>query len=162
MTEASLDGTEADIPDPPASRRGWLVVVVLCLLAGAAGFVPTWLGLWSPGALIAGFSAPSGEAGTQPGFIEVPPLTLSVPGPVPRRVRLALTIEVQEKDRAAVTHLLPRVTDVAAGFLTGIAPEAYDRRGILEVIRAELATRIGQALAPHPINAILLTEFMFE
>lgn len=162
MTDASLDGPEPDIADPPAPRRGWLLVLVLCVLAGAGGFVPTWLGLWSPMALVAGLSAPAGEGAAQPGFVEVPPLTLSIPGPHPRRVRVAIVLEVQERDRAAIGHLLPRVTDVATGFLTGIAPEAYDRRGILEVIRAELTTRIGQALAPHPVGGVLLTEFVFE
>lgn len=162
MTTASLDGPETQADDPPASRRGWLLVLVLCVFAGGAGFVPTWLGLWSPMALVGRISTSSGAEAPLPGFIEVPPLTLSIPGPHPRRVRVVLVLEVQERHRAAVTHLLPRVTDVATGFLSGIAPEAYDRRGILEVIRVELTTRIGQTLAPQPIDGVLLTEFVLE
>ncbi len=162
MTDASLDGTETETADPPARKRGWLLVVALCLVAGGAGFAPTFLGLWSPMALVEGISAPSEARGSQPAFIEVAPMTLSIPGPRLRRLRVAIVLEVREGDRAAVTRLLPRVTDAATGFLTGIAPEAYDRRGILEVIRAELTTRIGQALAPLPIENVLLTEFVFE
>lgn len=162
MTDASLDGTETEIAPPPASRRGLLLVAVLCLLAGGAGFAPTFLGLWSPIALVRGLSQPSEAGAAQPAFIEVPAMTLSIPGLRPRRVRIALVLEVREGERATVTHLLPRVEDVVTGFLTGIAPEAYDRRGILEVIRAELTTRIGQALAPARIEGVLLTEFVFE
>ena len=168
MTDATADGpdaaAEADDAAPAArGRRRWLLVLVLCIVAGGAGFAPTWLGLWSPFALIEGVTAPGEEGAARPPvFVEVPPLVLSIPGPHPRRVRLGITLEMQERNRAAVTHLLPRVTDVATGFLTGIAPEAYDRRGILEVIRAELTTRISQALGPGKVDDVLLTEFVFE
>lgn len=168
MTDATADGPDV-LAEPgesaPAARgrRRWLLVAVLGVAAGGAGFAPTWLGLWSPFALIEGIAAPKsgGEAGA-PVFVEVPSLVLSIPGPHPRRVRLGITLEVQERNRAAVTHLLPRVTDVATGFLTGVAPEAYDRRGILEVVRAELTTRIAQALGPGKVDDVLLTEFVFE
>ena len=168
MTDATADGpdvlAEPDDSAPAArGRRRWLLPLALCIVAGGAGFTPTWLGLWSPLALIEGVGAPAGESAARlPAFIEVPPLVLSIPGPHPRRLRLGITLEVQERNRAAVTHLLPRVNDVATGFLTGIAPEAYDRRGILEVIRAELTTRISQATGPGKIDDVLLTEFVFE
>lgn len=168
MTDATADGPDATT-DPNEStpiaggRRRWLLVLLLCIVAAGAGFAPTWLGLWSPFALIEGATAPEEEGAARvPVFVEVPPLVISIPGPHPRRVRLGITLEIQERNRSAVTHLLPRVTDVATGFLTGVAPEAYDRRGILEVIRAELTTRISQAVGPGKIDDVLLTEFVFE
>ena len=166
MADATLDGplSETGPDDAPETggRRRWLLVPVLCIIAAGAGFVPAWLGLWSPLTLVESVTAPGEDRGAALGFIEMAPMTVSVPGPHPRRVRLAITLEVQERNRVTVNHLLPRVTDVATGFLTGIAPEAYDRRGILEVIRAELNTRVAQALGPGKVESVLLTEFVFE
>ena len=165
MTDAAADGPDTAAEPAPATRgrRRWLLPLVVCVVAGGAGFAPTWLGLWSPFAVIEGVGAPKAEGDVgPPGFVALPPMVLSIPGPHPRRIRLAITLEIQERNRAAVTHLLPRVADVTTGLLTGIAPEAYERRGILEVIRAELNTRISQAVGSGKIDDVLLTEFAFE
>lgn len=155
MSDIAADAAPA--PARRGSRRGLLAMLGLGLAAGAAGFVPTYLGLWSPRTLLAA-KAPPAAAGI--GFVALPVLTVSVPGPRPRQVRVAIVLEVDERHRGTVEHLVPRVVDTATTFLTGIAPEAYDRRGILEIVRAELATRAAQVLGENRIRDLLLTEFV--
>lgn len=156
MSDATLD--TPDETAPPA-RRGRLLMIALPLLAAVAGFAPTYKGLWSPAALIAA----SGPApAPRPAFVPVPEITVSVPGVQPRRVLVGLSLEVDEARQREVERLMPRVVDTATAFLGGIAPEAYDRRGVLEVIRAELNTRIALALGDGMIREVLMTEFALK
>jgi flagellar FliL protein len=48
------------------------------------------------------------------------------------------------------------------GFLSAVDHRAYDKRGVLEIIRAELATRIATDLGDIPFNDLLITEFRFR
>ena len=57
---------------------------------------------------------------------------------------------------------LMRVSDSFTTFLAGIDPAAYDKRGVLEVIRAELVTRARMVLGEAPVKDILITEFRFK
>lgn len=157
MSDIASDA--APIPAPKTSRRGLLAMAGVGLLAGLAGFAPTYLGLWSPRELIARTaSAPAMEVG----FVELPVLTVSVPGPQAKQVQIAIILEIDERHRAEVEHLIPRVVDTTTTFLTGISPEAYERRGILEIVRAELTTRAVQVLGEGRIRDLLLTEFVLQ
>lgn len=157
MTENLTDNLENEAP--ARSGRGWLIVILVSLLAGGGGFASTYLGLWSPRALLGSVGQ---EAAPALDFVEVPPLSVTIPGPNPRRVQVGLALEISESGRGRVEHLMPRVIDTATAFLTGIAPEAYDRRGILEIIRAELRTRIMQVVDDGLVKDVLLTEFILK
>lgn len=151
-----------DIPenDAPARRgRGWLIAILAGVLAGGGGFASTYLGVWSPRAALTMFE---GEPEPRQDFVEVPTLSITIPGPHSRRVQVGLALEIDEADRNRVEHLMPRIVDAATTFLTGIAPEAYDRRGILEIIRAELKTRIMLVLDDGLVTDVLLTEFILK
>lgn len=58
--------------------------------------------------------------------------------------------------------LMPRVVDAFNGLLAGIDPAALDRRGILEILRAEMATRARFVLGEDAVRDLLITEFRIQ
>lgn len=158
MTDAmALPGEKA------RGKRGLLMVALATLVLGGGGFASTYLGIWSPGAMLSGPAEP--EAPTEHltvEFIEVPTIEIIIPGGRARTMVMSATIETDTLHKAQVTHLLPRVSDAFTTFLSGVDPAAYDKRGVLEVIRAELVTRSRFVLGEEPVKDLLITEFRFK
>ncbi len=145
------------------SRRGLLLSLALAGVLAAAGFGTVYFGIWSPRDML---SAPADTTATPAlppvVFVEVPVIEVPVPGGRDRNLVLAVSIETDEAGRGTITHLLPRVSDSFTTFLTGIDPAAYDKRGVLEVIRTELVSRARMVLGEEPVKDILITEFRFK
>nr|WP_111299657.1 flagellar basal body-associated FliL family protein [Paracoccus saliphilus] len=158
MTDAVADAAE-----PSRSKRGLLVPIAAALLLGGGGFASTYMGFWSPAGLMAQpESAEPVLAHAAVEFIDVPKVEIVVPGGRARSLVLAATIETDTAHAADVRHLMPRVSDAFTTFLSGVDPSAYDKRGVLEVIRAELVTRTRFVLGEDPVKDLLITEFRFK
>ena len=71
-------------------------------------------------------------------------------------------LEVPADQAKAIERLLPRVMDAFNTFVTGIAPEAFERRGILEIMREELKTRVQLALKTDAPVDVLIMEFALK
>ena len=151
-------------PPPKASRtRAMLIPLLAAIALGGAGFASTYLGLWSPAALLAGSSDAAGhDPVSQAVFVDVPRIELNIPGGAGRSLALSAAIETDAAHRAEVEHLMPRVADAFTGFLSAIDPAAYDKRGVLEIIRGELATRTRYVLGDTPVKDVLITEFLIR
>lgn len=158
MTEAI-----ADTAEPTRGKKGMLIPIVAALVLGGGGFASTYLGFWSPAALMAAPEAAQ-PALAYPAveFIDVPKVEIAVPGGRARSLVLAATIETDAMHAQDVRHLMPRVSDAFTTFLSGVDPNAYDKRGVLEVIRAELVTRTRFVLGEEPVKDLLITEFRFK
>lgn len=164
MTELALavpDSADA----PPRSGRRRLLMLALPLLLAAGGFATGYMGLWSPLAL-AGFggTAPAQAAPGEPGtaFVDVPAINVTLPDARPRQLHLVVKLEVAAGQEKEVERLLPRVMDAFNTFVTGIAPEAFERRGILEIMREELKTRVQLALETQSPVEVLIMEFALK
>jgi flagellar FliL protein len=157
MTDATIDP-----PAKPSGKKGVLLAGLMSLLLGGLGFASTYLELWSPGDLFSGAAARD-EAGLPPVvFVDVPVIELNLPGRPQRSLVLAATIETDTENAAAVTHLMPRVQDAFTSFLSGVDRDAYDKRGVLEIIRGELVTRTRYVLGEQPVKDLLITEFRIK
>ncbi|WEF24197.1 flagellar basal body-associated FliL family protein [Paracoccus sp. S3-43] len=158
MTDATAD----QALDPPAQASGKkkLVPILAAVLLAGGGFASTYLGLWSPTALLAARE----EAPVLPSavFVPVPTVDLVIPGGSGRSLVLSASLETDSAHQAEVAHLMPRVSDAFTSFLSGIDPAAYDKRGVLEIIRAELLTRTRYVLGESAITDLLITEFRFK
>ena len=66
---------------------------------------------------------------------------------------LDLEDAVAPEAKAQALALMPRITDSYNGFLSRIDSSAFSRRGILEIIRAELATRTRFVLGDDAVHA---------
>ena len=148
--------------DPPAKPSGKkkLIPILAALLLGGGGFASTYLGLWSPTAML----APKKEAPAAPTviFVTVPTIELLIPGGSGRSLILAASLETDSAHQAEVAHLMPRILDAFTGFLSGIDSAAYDKRGVLEIIRAELLARTRYVLGETAVKDLLITEFRFK
>lgn len=156
------DATANLASDPPAkaSGRKKLIALLLPVLLAGGGFASTYLGLWSPAAML----APKEDATVVPEtvFVAVPVIELTILGGSGQSLVLAASIETDSAHQAEVTHLMPRVLDSFNAFLSGIDPAAYDKRGVLEIIWAELVTRSRYVLGNEALKDLLITEFRFK
>lgn len=146
-----------------------LLIPLVTLTLGGAGFAATYMGIVPLGG---GSGKPASEGGaehaveaTAPNVIFVPVPTVQVPVPGSKKkltVYLSVSIETTVAEKAVVEHLMPRVLDAFTSFLSSIDAAAYERRGVLEIIRSELVTRTRYVLGEEPVKDLLITEFRVE
>lgn len=148
--------------DEPEKKSRKLLLPVLALALGAAGFGSTYLGLWSPAALLKPAEKPHAAQASAVTFVTVPTVDVPLPGGAYRGVVLSAVIETDQAHAETVTHLMPRVLDAFTTFLSSVDPAAYGKRGVLEIIRAELITRTRYVLGEEPVKDLLITEFRFK
>ena len=158
------DTADATVAEPGKSRIGRLMPLLLPVLALGGGAASTYLGFWSPLALISSSEAPAEAhaAGPEIAFVDVPRIVLTVPGERTQTLALTVMIEVVPEAKAQALALMPRITDSYNGFLSRIDSSAFSRRGILEIIRAELATRTRFVLGDDAVRDLLITEFRIQ
>ncbi|MDO5369703.1 flagellar basal body-associated FliL family protein [Paracoccus sp. (in: a-proteobacteria)] len=149
-------------PARPLLRR--LLPLALPVVALAAGLGTTFTGLWSPLSLLhspepAGEAVPSPPAAT---FLDVPRIVLTIPGERTQTLALSVIIEVEPGALEQARLLMPRILDSYNGFLSQIDASAFSRRGILEIVRGELATRTGFILGEAAVRDLLITEFRIQ
>ncbi|RNF32913.1 flagellar basal body-associated FliL family protein [Paracoccus methylarcula] len=153
-----MSDDEASQPEKPRKKLKKLVIPLVAAILGAVGFCITYLGLVplsaaKPDAVV---HEPAVE------FVDIPTIQLPVPGNRRRMVILSAAIETDHAYRAEIEHLMPRVQDAFTSFLSGIDETAYDKRGVLEIIRAELVTRTRYVLGDEPVKDLLITEFRIK
>ncbi len=158
-----------DAADSPAEetskggiRRILLPLGLLVILTGG-GFASTFLGFWSPmGLLAAKQEAPPETQAPTVEFVDVPQIVLTLAGPRPRMLIMTVKIETDQLHRPEVEHMIPRILDSFNGFLSDIDPAAFEKRGMLDIIRDELATRAVFVLGKDAFTDILITEFRIQ
>ncbi|WP_415392323.1 flagellar basal body-associated FliL family protein [Paracoccus sp. SJTW-4] len=148
-----------DSPPRPLGRR--LLPILLPVLALAAGFGVTYTGLLSPLSLLAPAASPP-QAAPVAVFLDVPRIILTIPGERTQTLALAVVVEIDPAAADTARLLMPRIADSFNGFLSQVDPVAFSRRGILEIIREELATRTGFILGEAAVRDLLITEFRIQ
>ncbi|WP_022706014.1 flagellar basal body-associated FliL family protein [Paracoccus zeaxanthinifaciens] len=159
MTTALAAPTEP----APKSKKGLLIPLAAALVLAGLGFASTFLGVWSPARLLAA-DKPAPEAMAHVGveFVDIPTIEIIIPGGRSRSLVLSATVETDIAHRTDVEHLMPRISDAFTTFLSGVDAQAYDKRGVLEVIRTELLSRSRLVLGDDAIKDLLITEFRFK
>ncbi|MDO5621668.1 MAG: flagellar basal body-associated FliL family protein [Paracoccus sp. (in: a-proteobacteria)] len=145
----------------PRSRRGKLMLVGATILALAAGFGSVFAGIWAPSALLKN-QIQTTQAQPQPEFVAVPDIAISLPGDPIRYLLLKASLQVPKGRAAEVQKKMPRLSDSFNLFLSNIDPAAFQRRGILEIVRAELLTRGRFVLGAENLEDVLVTEFRLQ
>lgn len=160
MTDIS-EPLDASPPRPLLKRLGPVLLPVLALAAGAGS---TATGLWSPMAMLRPAQPIPAEAQAPPAatFLDVPRIVLTLPGERTQTLALAVTLEVAPEALGQARLLMPRITDSFNSFLSQIDAAAFSRRGILEILRGELATRTRFILGDAALRDLLITEFRIQ
>lgn len=146
--------------ETPKKKMGIFLPLLVAFLLGAAGFASTYLGIWSPRTLLQ--TGERASAADRVVFIDIPTIEIAMPGGRGRSVVMTVALESTAQERSKIEAQLPRIQDVMNGFLSEIDPSAYDKRGVLDILRAELMTRIGNVLDGARIADLLITEFRIK
>ncbi|WBU60208.1 flagellar basal body-associated FliL family protein [Paracoccus albus] len=153
----------ADTTKNPSTSRGRgrpaLIMAALLFLAGAGSFAAAYAGLVSPLAMLRSGEMTGKNAAV--GFVEVPRIMVPMLGGT-RQIVLSVKLEAEPERVAAIKQQMPRILDSFNLFLSNIAPAAIDRRGVLEIIRTELQTRIDMLLGEVGAAKVLITEFAIQ
>ena len=157
MAEPAPAATES-----PPKKRGKLVPLILTAVAGLGGFGAAYTGVFSAMDLLSSAEAKPHDEAPVAEFIAVPVIDLTLQGARPRNLVLAAMIETTHAESKTVEHMLPRVSDAFNGFLSGIDPAAFDKRGVLEIVRAELLNRTRAVLGDDVVHDLLITEFRLK
>jgi len=148
-------------PETSGLRRA-LPLALVALLLGV-GFLSTYQGFWAPLALLQPPKDQPEVAEVAPAqFVGLPQIALTLAGSSLRTLVMSVEIETDAAHAEEVRHLLPRISDAFNSFLASIDPVAFERRGILDIIRDELATRAVHILGEGAFSDILITEFRIQ
>ncbi len=161
MSDAAADA----VPAPPKGGIKKLMPLILAVAMLGAGFGSTFLGFWSPMALLKPVPhepVPEEAAASTAQFVSLPQIVLTLPGPQLRTLVMTVQIETDQVHSPEVEHLTPRLSDAFNSFLADIAPSAFEKRGILDIVRDELATRAVFVLGDKAFSDILITEFRIQ
>lgn len=148
------------VPEPRRSTKT-LVLLLLTLSALGLGFSVAYFGLIIP----ATYFSKVGEAQGRDyelSFVDIPSVVLSLPGSSSRILKLTSKVEVELAQVESVRYLIPRISDSFIAFLSEVDPLAFERKGVLDVIRNELRTRTKYILGEGGFREILITEFIIK
>lgn len=154
--------SDAIADDLPPARRGRSMILLAgaVLVAGLLGFAASFLGYVSPTAWMSGEGAAK-VRGPGPDYVDVPRIMLPLAGRN-RQLVLSIKLETTPEYAANIQQQMPRILDSFNSFLSDIDPAAFDRRGVLEIVRAELQTRVDMVLGAQPVENVLITEFAIQ
>ncbi|MDP0925753.1 flagellar basal body-associated FliL family protein [Paracoccus onubensis] len=139
-------------------KRRKLLMPLAAVVLGGVGFFSTYLGL---------LPSPGGKAEAKPAvhkveFVDIPTIELPIPGTRHRMVIVSAAIETDALHKSEVEHMMPRVQDAFTSFLSDVDESAYEKRGVLEILRSELVTRTRFVLGEEPVKDLLITEFRIK
>ncbi len=156
------DVAELDAEPYKPRSKAKLLTAALVLALACTGFASTFLGFLDPGKLMPGKKAEEAVEAPTFVFIDVPQIVLTLAGPRPRTLVLSAKIEADTAYEKNIQYLVPRISDSFNLFLSDVDPVAFERRGILDIIRSELSTRLSYILGPDSFRDLLITEFRIQ
>ncbi|MTH80024.1 flagellar basal body-associated FliL family protein [Paracoccus aestuariivivens] len=140
-----------------------IVLALTFILLAGGGFISTFIGTWSPlGFFNSEHSGPVQRFQSKAEFVAIPQIILTLPGAQMRTLVMAIQIETTVSKKQEVQVLLPRLSDSFNSFLSSIDIGAFEKRGILEIIRDELANRAVYVLGKESFSDVLITEFRIQ
>lgn len=145
-----------------SKKRGRLLILVLPLLALIAGVSLGFFGIFSPLSLMEKGKPEETAFVSDYVFVDLPQIVLTLSGPKSRTLALAMKVEAKPENVAQIEFLQPRILDAFNGFLSEVDPLAFEKKGIIDVVRNELSTRLTFILGEGAFNDILITEFRIQ
>lgn len=164
----STHDEQAEATPPRMSKRGFLIGLVLALLAGGGAFFAVYSGMILSAHDAKGHDEAADETmhdAPLPDVAFVPTGAIVVPvgeGGSGRFLHFAASIEVPKEAEADVTHLLPRITDVLNTYLRAVEVSDLDRTTALARLRAQMLRRVQIVLGDGSARDLLITEFVIN
>ncbi|WP_170785204.1 flagellar basal body-associated FliL family protein [Ruegeria lacuscaerulensis] len=165
MTDATAEQAEA--PEKPG-KKGLILGVILALSGAGGGYFATTSGLLPIGAMPKAQGAVE-EAEKKPakalpdvGFVDLPPLILSLNSGDSRHLKFHAQLEVNSDYLGDVEKMKPRIMDVLNGYLRAVEISDLEDSLALVRIRGHLLRRIGIVVGEDRVRDVLVMEFVLN
>lgn len=170
MTDATADPAEGR---KKSGTAGMIVGGVLAILGAAGGYYATVSGLLPTGHTTDGAPSEkhaetpaandhSGASPTAVGFVDLPPVIVSVNTADARHLKFHAQLEVNASHLAEVEEMKPRIMDVMNGYLRAIDLSDLQDSLALMRIRGHLLRRIGIVVGEGRVRDVLVMEFVLN
>lgn len=153
------DTSQEEVPPKAGKGRAVIILIVLVLLAAGGGFALSYGGVIPHVSLATESKTPRVSA---PAYIDLPQIVLTIPGKKPRTLMMSVTIDADQRQVKTVKEMSPRIIDSFNIFLSEIDPVAFERRGVLDIIKSEMTTRMSGILGADGFNDLLIMEFRVQ
>lgn len=161
MTDATAEQAEA--PEKPG-KKGLILGVILALSGAGGGYFVTTSGLLPIGAMPKAQEAVEKPAKALPdvGFVDLPPLILSLNSGDSRHLKFHAQLEVNSNYLGDVEKMKPRIMDVLNGYLRAVEISDLEDSLALVRIRGHLLRRIGIVVGEDRVRDVLVMEFVLN
>ncbi|WP_237217408.1 flagellar basal body-associated protein FliL [Ruegeria lacuscaerulensis] len=165
MTDATAEQAEA--PEK-FGKKGLILGVILALSGAGGGYFVTTSGLLPIGAMPKAQEAVE-KAEKKPakalpdvGFVDLPPLILSLNSGDSRHLKFHGQLEVNSNYLGDVEKMKPRIMDVLNGYLRAVEISDLEDSLALVRIRGHLLRRIGIVVGEDRVRDVLVMEFVLN
>lgn len=165
MTDATAE--QAEVPEK-SGKKGVIIGVVLALVGAAGGYFLTTSGMLPIGGKPAANAALEKDVGKavealpQVGFIDLPPVIISVNAGDSRHLKFHAQLEVNTDYIADVEKMTPRIMDVLNGYLRALEVSDLEDSLALMRIRGHLLRRIEIVVGEGRVRDVLVMEFVLN
>jgi len=165
MTDATAE--QAEVPEKPG-KKGLIIGVILAVAGAAGGYVLTTSGLLPFGGKPATEEVGKQDKGKsvkalpQVGFIDLPPVIVSVNAGDSRHLKFHAQLEVRTDHIADVEKMKPRIMDVLNGYLRALEVSDLEDSLALMRIRGHLLRRIEIVVGEGRVRDVLVMEFVMN
>lgn len=165
MTDATAE--EAEVPKK-AGKKGLMVGVILALAGAAGGYVLTTSGMLPFGATPEAAEIRDEKKNNPPkalpdvGFIDLPPVIVSVNASQSRHLKFHAQLEVNAAYISDVNKMQPRIMDVLNGYLRAVEISDLEDSLALMRIRGHLLRRIEIVVGEGRVRDVLVMEFVLN
>ncbi|WP_377192208.1 flagellar basal body-associated FliL family protein [Ruegeria meonggei] len=165
MTDATAE--QAEVPEK-SEKKGVIIGVVLALVGAAGGYFLTTSGMLPIGGKPAANAALEKDVGKavealpQVGFIDLPPVIISVNAGDSRHLKFHAQLEVNTDYIADVEKMTPRIMDVLNGYLRALEVSDLEDSLALMRIRGHLLRRIEIVVGEGRVRDVLVMEFVLN
>ncbi len=165
MTDATAE--QAETPEK-SGKKGMIIGMILALAGAAGGYFLTTSGLLPFGGATAAVEADGMgnseaiKALPQVGFIDLPPVIISVNAGDSRHLKFHAQLEVNNDHIAEVEKMKPRIMDVLNGYLRALEVSDLEDSLALMRIRGHLLRRIEIVVGEGRVRDVLVMEFVLN
>ena len=161
---AETDENEIETPKK-ASKRPFVIGLVLALLGGGGAFYAVYSGLILGEAVESESHVGTHAAADMPdvAFIPLEPLVISLGSETGgRHLRFRAQLEVVPTHKGEVETLIPRVIDVLNSYLRALDLKDLEDSSALVKLRAQMLRRVQIVTGGERVNDLLIMEFVLN
>ncbi|WP_254429132.1 MULTISPECIES: flagellar basal body-associated protein FliL [unclassified Ruegeria] len=165
MTDATAEQAEIS---KKSGKMGLIIGLILAMIGAAGGYFLTTSGALPIGTKTSTHEAKEKKKNTpgmalpDVGFVDLPPVIVSVNTGASRHLKFHAQLEVSSEFLGDVEKMKPRIMDVLNGYLRAVEISDLEDSLALMRIRGHLLRRIGIVVGEDRVRDVLVMEFVLN